>query len=110
MLQLHCEDEGYVAYAPPGFKADVQVLPSLSCWKPAAASASVHVLTTVKGHVAALMKSMNLSAKERAAGATRAMGLKKLVGGSAALALGCSFLLKGRARWWRCCERARRGG
>ena len=72
MLQLHCEDEGYVAYAPPGFKADVQVLPSLSCWKPAAASASVHVLTTVKGQVAALMNSRKLSAKARAAGATRA--------------------------------------
>lgn len=87
MLQLHCEDEGSVAYAPPGFKADVQVVPSFSCWKPAAASASVHVFTTVKGHVAALMKSINLSAKERAAGATRAMGLKNLVGGCTALAL-----------------------
>jgi hypothetical protein len=59
-------------YAPPGFRAEVHVAPSLKCWKPAAAKASVHVLTTVKGQVAELINSRKLSAKERAAGATRA--------------------------------------
>jgi hypothetical protein len=62
---------GGLAHAPPGFRAEVQVLPSLSCWKPAADSASVHVLTTVNGQVAELMNSRNLSANARAAGATR---------------------------------------